>query len=373
MENLKDKKLALFINYFSSLEIWNKFGILERELSLYNILADNFKTIYIFSYGGKKELEYSKYLRKNIIVIPKKIPLPDILYELIMPFINIKILKQCDIYKTNQNSGTIAPTIAKLLYRKKLIIRSGYIGSELAKRSKLPFYAKIYFFIAEKFSYFFCDKAFIPTRTNFDILIKKYPFLKNKLVAMNNFINTELFKKEDAEKKYDIIYVARFDKDKNHLALLEAIKDLGLKTLFIGQGKEKEKILEFSKNNNLNLEIIERVSNCELPKYYNQSKIFAFPSLHEGNPKALLEAMSCEMPAVAFNVVGVNNIIENEKNGLISNPEISAIKENITRLLNNSDLRNNLGIEARKFILKNYSLETLSKNEIEIYKKILAN
>ncbi len=370
MEDLKNKNLGFFMNYFSSLKIWDKFGMLQREIALYNRLAKEFGKIYIFTYGNKNELNYEKYLENNIVIVPKKIKIPDVIYEFLLPFIHWKSIKQCDILKTNQNSGTIAPAIAKFLYRKKFIERSGYIGSEAARLSKFPFYAKAYFWLAENFSYRLCDQAFIPTKENREILLKKYPYLKNKLIIMNNFIDTDLFKKEEKEKKYDIIYVARFDKDKNHKTLLEAAKKLNLKILFIGKGEEKENTKKLASSNNINLTIIERIPNDKLPEYYNSSKICVFPSLHEGNPKALLEAMSCELPIVACDVVGVNNLIVHKKNGLLSAPDSLKIRENILQLLGDGLLMQNMGKAARDNIVENYSLDKVFAQEINIYKNI---
>lgn len=360
------------MNYFSGLEVWDKFGMLQREILLYNALAREFKNIYIFSYGGKKELEYKKYLEKNIIIIPKTWKVPDVIYEFLLPFIHRGILRNCDIYKTNQNSGAIAPTIAKIFFGKKLVVRSGYIGSEFARLNKLPFYAKLYFWFAEKFSYFFCDLSFIPTQSGYDILIEKYPVLKGKLILMNNFIDTELFKNKDLEKKYDIIYVARFDgRQKNHLGLLEAAEGLGLKLLFIGQGEKKNLIMEKAREKNISLEIIEKIPNDQLPDYYNASKMCAFPSFFEGNPKALLEAMSCELPIVACDVVGVNNLIKNGESGLLSPPDSREIRKNIEKILKDEILAERLGRSAREFILENFSFEKLLEKEIDIYKNVL--
>lgn len=371
MENLEDKEFAFFMNYFSSLQIWDKFGLLQREITLYNSLAKQFKTLYIFSYGDEKELEYKKYFSENIIIIPKSLHMPDICYEFLIPFLYKNILRNCDFYKTNQNSGAIAPTIAKLLYGKKSIIRSGYIGSELARLSKLPLYARGYFWFAQKFSYSFCDRAFIPTQSNYDILIKKYPNLKGRLFMINNFINTDLFIKQDnIPKIYDIIYVARFDKDKNHLLLLKAIRELDIRVLFIGQGPEQERVREFSRAHNISTTFLPRIPNDELPRYYNAAKLCVFASLHEGNPKALLEAMSCELPVIACDVIGVNNIITNKVNGLLCQPEDTVMRQNILTLLKNVTLRENLGQEARNFVIKHFSFHKTFSQEMDIYKTL---
>lgn len=371
MENLKEKDFALFMNYFSGFQVWDRYGMLSREISLYNNLAGHFRKIYIFSYGNERELEYQKYLKENVEIVPKKLKVPDVVYELLLPFIYRRIIRNCSILKTNQNSGTIAPALAKIFFRKsKLIIRSGYIGSEFARLSELPFYAKAYFFIAENFSYRFCDRAFIP-KSDSATLLKKYPFLKEKIVAMNNFIDTKVFTKKESQKKYDIIYIARFDaQQKNHLMLLDSIAGMGLKLLFIGRGAGKDEVATKAKERGIDLEIIEKVSNEDIPGYYNASRICAFPSAYEGNPKALLEAMSCELPIVAFQAPGISELIENGKSGLLSEMDSSKMKANIQLALSDSELAAALGKNARQYVLENFSAEKLLQKEIEIYNNL---
>jgi len=367
MENLKEKKFALFMNPYSSLKAWDENGTFTKEIRLYKKLAEEFQALYIFSYGDKRDQEYAKSLPKNITIIPKPGWLPNSLYEMLLPFLHWQIVQSCDIFKTNQNAGALAPAIAKIIFRKKFIVRSGYIGSEFARLGKMSLPAKIYFWAVENISYRLADQVFIPG-TDAGTLLKKYPFLKDKLVIMNNAIDTDLFKKIEVEKKYDIVYQARLDGiQKNHRGLLEAIDGLHLKLLLIGKGQEKENIIREASERKIDLTLLERVPNEELPALYNSAKICVFPSFFEGNPKSLLECMSCELPVAAFAVPGVANLIENEKSGLLSEPNNRLLKKNIQRLLENPTLGASLGKEARQHILENFSFSNLLQKEIEIY------
>lgn len=368
---LKNKNLAFFFTKGISLKIWDDVGMLEREVAPYNLLAEKFNKIYFFTYGNKTELKYKKYLADDIEIVYKKSRLPDVIYQLVLPFKFRKILKDCDFLKTNQIDGSLSAAISKILYKKsKLIIRSGYIASLNAKFYKSSLFFRFYINIVEWFGYRICDKAFIPAKDNYDYLIKKYSFLKKKLITKNNSINTDIFKPLSVERKYDIGYVGRLNKDKNLISLLRAVKDLNLKLCFIGQGDEKQDLLDFTRGNNVNLTIIDRVNNYRLPFYYNSFKYYVFPSLHEGNPKTLLEAMGCGLPVVGCNVVGVNNLIVNNKTGLLSNINSDSLKNNILTLINDRKLQKRLGENARRFILENYSLDKLIKKEIKIYETL---
>lgn len=368
--------LAFFLELGGSLEEWNDVGFFSREISLYNRLAQEFfGTIYIFTYGSEKDRSFSAYLEKNIVIVPRgkrsKNYFNNFLYEISMPFRHWRILKHCDIFKTNQNSGGIAASIAKILFpSKKLVIRSGYIGSELGKET-LSFIVKLYYFFAENISYRLCDHILIPTEDAHN-LSKKYPFTKGKITKLNNFIDTAIFRKKsvnESNKKFDIIYIARFTTIKNHILLLNSIKKRNIRGLFIGKGETENYIKSLGKKFSIDLTFLNSVPNNELPQYYNSAKICAFPSLHEGCPKSLLEAMSCEVPVVALDSPGVSSIIQNETNGLIG-PE-SSFQSNLFRLLDDSTLRQTLGKNGRKAILDEYSFDIIFKKEIRAYKDLL--
>jgi len=364
--------LSFFFELNGSLKNWDSVGFLSREIALYNLLAkEYFEKIYFFTYGDQTDLKYKNLLEPNIIIIPlKQKPksfLHAFLYELTLPIFRYSILKTCDIIKTNQNSGSIAAAITKLLFPKKIFIaRSGYIGSELAKREGLSIIVKAYYFISEHLSYHLADKVLIPTKENTDILIRKYPFLTKKIVTHNNHIDTELFRKDPtAEKKYDIIYVGRMSRDKNHRAILAIAKNTPLRILFIGDGPERESCITDSKQSGISLTHLSSIPNNMLPAYYNQSRICVFPSLHEGNPKSLLEAMACEVPVIGFYVPGVKTIIQNEKNGILCNKK--DLKEKTLSLLSNKSQIENLGKKARETVLKGFSLEKILQREVRIY------
>ncbi len=374
--NQKHPMLAFFFELNGSLDLWNSVGFLQREIELYNRLAkEYFKNIYFFTYGDSSDLAYQHLLEPNIIVVPlKKKPRSfpvAFLYEIALPFLHYSILRECDIIKTNQNSGSIAAAITKVLFPKKILVaRSGYIGSELVKRAHLSYVVQLYYFIAERLTYKISNKNLIPTSENAEILSRTSPTLKNKISVHNNYINTELFRNTHSDyKKYDIIYVGRMDPDKNHQAILRATQNTNFQILFIGDGPERQSLLNQAKKLDVSLEHIPSIPNNELPRYYNASNICVFPSLHEGNPKALLEAMACELPVIAFSVPGVHTIIQHQKNGILVDD--NTLKEGIISLFSSVQKQNYLGRNARQTVLHDFSFEKILDQEKNIYTALL--
>jgi teichuronic acid biosynthesis glycosyltransferase TuaC len=110
--------------------------------------------------------------------------------------------------------------------------------------------------------------------------------------------------------------------------LLEALKEMSdhsdilPRLLMVGDGPLKEKLFALAKQ----LQIIERVSflgkrpHDEIPLWMNAADLFCLPSIREGRPNVLMEALACGTPAVASNVGSVPELIRNE-NGRITEPE----------------------------------------------------
>jgi len=99
--------------------------------------------------------------------------------------------------------------------------------------------------------------------------------------------------------------------------------------------------------------------------------VFVLPSLSEGMPLALLEAMAAGVPAVATRVGGVGEVVENRKTGLLVSPGDShALAENILTLLENRPLARELGEAARQMVGRRFSLTGMVKAYQDIYSEL---
>lgn len=369
--NLPEASLAFFLTSGSSLKIWDRIGVFDREIAPYNALASRFRHMYIFSYGGREELGYRSKFAENVTILHKARWFPGVLYQLFIPVLYRKILSQCQIYKTNQIYGSFPAILSKFLYHGKLVVRSGYIASLNAKLYRRPRLRRWYTNCLEYLAYRCCDLAFIPTAENARHLAQRYGFLKKKLQVVNNAIDSDLFRPLALEKIYDLGYVGRLEKDKNLLNLLRGITDSHLSVCFIGQGSEKSTLLDFAKEQGIRLTHIDRVSNHQLPEYYNRFTLFVFPSLHEGNPKSLLEAMACGLPVIGCDVVGVRNIIQDQVNGILATTEPAGLRSAIRLVYQNQTLKQRLGSSARDTILKAFDSKTLLQQELGLLSSII--
>ena len=148
-------------------------------------------------------------------------------------------------------------------------------------------------------------------------------------------------------------------KDKN--------KNAGL--VLVGSGEEKEYLEILSRELDLEKDIrfLGSVTSEEIPHFMMASDVFVLPSLSEGFPNVILEAMACGLPIVATKVGGLPEIIEDSENGFLIAPKNPRqIAEKILLLLENDPLREKMAKNNQEKV-KKYSWDNIVDRLEEIY------
>jgi len=372
VENNNNIRLCLVLTEGMSFQLWDKYGLLYREIALYRELINHGVHTTFVSFGNSDELKYKDVL-SGFDIIYNRWGLPSYIYIKCINLLNFRKLKNIDIVKTNQvESINTATNIAKF-WGKPILGRMGYMKS-FHKKKMHGDDSKLYKDATklEKKLALNSSKIILTSQQLKEGFENSYPKSHDKIIVIPNFVDTTIFKPDNKiEKKYDLLYIGRLAEQKNIKILLKAIIGLKLKILFIGRGPFKNNILRYKKKYNLNLELIDMVPNQELPFYMNSSSIFVQPSSFEGNPKSLLEAMSCEIPVIGANSPGISNLITHNNNGYICEPTIDGIRNAINDLINKVELQNNLSKNARQYILDNHSLALTVESELELYNEVL--
>lgn len=367
---IRDKSLALIFTRDISLKRWIDGGTISREIRVYRILEKYFKQICFFTYDDTDaEESFPKHLGK-IKLYPKKSRFPSLVYSLLMPFMYKKELSGIDIIKTNQMDGAWATVIAKKLTHSKLVVRCGYQLYDFGVGEKFPWWKLQIIKVIERFVYQNADRIIVTTWVDKANIVNRYKVSDNTIAVVPNYIDTDLFipNGKTVKKNNRLCYIGRLSPEKNIGSLIDAVDGLDVELIIIGDGSLKEKLISHAQKIKKSKIIFKGIVNNELlPTELVQSSIFVFPSLHEGCPKSLLEAMSCGVACIGSDVVGINNIIESGKNGLLCHPTAEGIREKITMLIKDPDLIVKLGAGARMTILENYSLKNVVKLEMEIY------
>ncbi|MHA1393796.1 MAG: glycosyltransferase family 4 protein [Promethearchaeota archaeon] len=383
--------VLLLFTYGVSMKRWFQTGISSREISNYRFLSKKEINYFFLTFGCKDDIKYIS-LNNNMKVIPvkdyikSKIPKVHYFKSLFLPAKIKNIILKSDIIKTNQIIGSWIAITAKILYHKKIIIRGGYeklirhklIANRKGMKSNLKYLMDYYWiFLLELLAYKLADGIILTNKNDISFIIKcfrlKKKAKKGKILHLYNFIDTDLFKPTPQnEKMGDLLFIGSLKHQKNLSNLLHAIKELKkVRLTIVGDGPLRSSLNDLVKRMNLNVKFLGTIPNEQLPEIINKHEIFILPSIWEGNPKALMEAMSCGLPCICSNIPGINDIIIHKKNGYLCGTSLESIRNAITDLLKNEKLKNIIAENARDFVLQNCSLNVIAEREYNFYLKVL--
>jgi len=192
-------------------------------------------------------------------------------------------------------------------------------------------------------------------------------------VVLPNYVQTRVFTPDPPLKReYDIVFVGRIAPQKNVAALLEVVRKLRVRALIIGEGELKSDLRRRYADVAELVDWVPNVPHRELPGWIQKARIFVLPSLYEGHPKALIEAMSCAMPVLGAAAPGIRELLADRRTGLLRGTDAESLAEAVRELLTDRDLRLALGAAAREFVIANYSLRATVDKELILYRQLLA-
>jgi glycosyltransferase involved in cell wall biosynthesis len=172
-------------------------------------------------------------------------------------------------------------------------------------------------------------------------------------------------------------FVGRFSPEKNPLFLLEAFAVVArsvseARLLLVGAGPLQRRMEEFVKKTGLNDKVVFTGLREDVNKLLVAVDIFVLPSLTEGCPTSLLEALASSRAVVASNIPSVREIVEHGKDGLLINPyKIEELEKTLLLLCNAPELREKLGLKAKQKAAL-YDVNDVGLTVLNIYKSILA-
>ena len=213
---------------------------------------------------------------------------------------------------------------------------------------------------------------------------------ESKIEIIRNGVNLKsLVSKQNFKEKYQInskfiLFVGRFSKVKGIETLISAfniiknelkISDVRLVIMGVDFGYQSE-MFELIKKLDLSEEImvIKNPSRDDVISAYGESEFLVVPSQWEMSPLVPLESFAFKRPVISTNSHGIPYTVENNKNGILVEPDNPIQLSNaIVKLLNNSELRKKLGLAGYNFVHKECNCITMSKNTLKLYEDILQN
>ena len=211
---------------------------------------------------------------------------------------------------------------------------------------------------------------------------------KSRIEIIRNGVNLKkLVSKHNFKEKYQInsnfiLFVGRFSKSKGIETLINAfsivkneLKDSDIHLVIMGVDfgyqAEMEKLIK-KLNLSEEIKVIKNPPRDDVISAYGESEFLVLPSQWELSPLVPLESFAFKKPVISTNSHGIPYTVQNNKNGILVEPENSFELSNaIVKLLNDSELREKLGLSGYNFVNEECNCVSMAKNSLKLYESIL--
>jgi glycosyltransferase involved in cell wall biosynthesis len=228
----------------------------------------------------------------------------------------------------------------------------------------------------DKYTSFMVNKWVSNSRAGMNVFINREKISPDKISIIYNFIDYNLNDKIKLIPNIDILRIgilANYKKSKGHYNLIDISASLTrsqIKHKFIcaGQdytnGKLKKLIYENSLNEFFELQGFIEDKN----KFFNEIDVLFLPSYMEGLPTSVIEAMAFGIPVIASNIDGIPEVIKNDYNGLLADPnDLNLFVNNLIKI-KSIDLRIKYTNNGFFILNKYFNKERNVSQWIEIFK-----
>ena len=227
--------------------------------------------------------------------------------------------------------------------------------------------------------------------TNAKILAEKAKaFVEREIVLIPNGVDTDHFKPMERNenlaeslglnnKERVIGFVGELREKKGLATLLNAYakinRELPTALLIVGDVRagEDKRIFDELRSSipNAKITVTSYVSNYDLPSYYSVVDVLVHPSLRDGLPNAVLEAMACGKAVIATPVGGVLDVLNDGKNGrMVTINDINSITAITREVLSDKMLQIQYGTAARQTVESKFTLQCELDGNLEVYCKL---
>ena len=193
------------------------------------------------------------------------------------------------------------------------------------------------------------------------------------VVQIPNAIDLNIIPKKSTKQfENQIIFAGRLSKEKGVETLIETAEQLpnNYNLLIAGSGPLEGKVEDLS-SKKTNVHYLGYQSKPDVLSLIHSSDLLIQPSLEEGMSSTLLEAMGCGTCILGSNIEGISEIIENEKTGMLVEPNNSnELLNEILYLLPKKEKRLRMAKEGLK-IVKRYDWKEVGKLYLDTYEKLL--
>lgn len=232
------------------------------------------------------------------------------------------------------------------------------------------------------------DKTICVSKSNEQDGIKRFNMKRSTVIYnaidLNKFSPNNQYKKIREElgiapEKTVVGYIVRITRQKDPFTMLRAMREVVNKSnnivlLMVGDGNLKARAIELSKTLGIENNVIFQPFRTDIPDILNAIDIYCLPSLWEGFPIGVLEAMAMGRPVVASPVDGTKELIEDGKTGLlVGHGRTKELADALLLLHNDYGLRSLFADNAHKYVHSNFGIHRLVSEVQEVYEHLSNN
>lgn len=280
--------------------------------------------------------------------------------------------KRFDVVHTHSSKTGVLGRIAAKFAGVKKVIHTVHGFAFPAATSKKSFYL---YFILEWFAKFFTDELIVLNEKDREIAINKLGYAKKRVHIIANGVDINKFVPDVTAQSKDqirIIMVGRLWPQKDPKTLCHAVKKLlddniNVSLTYVGDGELMHELKNLAQDYSANISFLGWKDN--ISELLPQHNLFVLPSLWEGMPLAILEAMSCGLPCLVTNIPGNNDLVKDGYNGFlfeIADHEKLAVL--IKNYYHNPGMLLQHAENARTYVQEHFTLDARNDAVSKIYK-----
>lgn len=224
------------------------------------------------------------------------------------------------------------------------------------------------------------DRVICYTPVERDLLVSEFGVNPEGIAVIPNGVNTDIFR-PDASRRDEgcrrLLWVGRYVKGKGIDFLINAAAELvrevpDLQLTLVGEGPEEAEIRQLATELRLDghIEYLPFMTYDQMPAQYQRAEMLVLPSLHEGVPRTMLEAMSCGRPVVISEFEHLRELVSG--GGLMfPKGDVTALADAIRNLLEHPDEADDLGRRARETIIRQNSWRNTVESTLDLYRELV--
>ncbi len=225
-----------------------------------------------------------------------------------------------------------------------------------------------------------------------DYVISEFNYPEEKVTVMHNAVDTDSFRpvskeeqtklKQEAgfsQKEFIVLVPRRLVEKNGVIYAVRAMKHVAsrdIKMIIAGDGPERTKIMKEAIGDH-RIRFVGAIAHDKIAFYYMMADALLIPSvtthgIQEATSLAMLEGMACGKAVICSSIGGMREIIHHMRNGVLTKEkEPTEIAKAIETLATNQALADEIGNEARSYVMQSHSYVEHAKKVLDIYRKVL--